>query len=83
MYSFGPIVAPTAAPNAAVPSCENGSARLVNGSIDQEGRIEVCIGGVWGSMCSSVWSNPSANAYVVCSQLGHRSLSSENNSTIM
>lgn len=51
-------------------SCKEGSVRLVNGSIEQEGRMEVCIGGIWGSVCSSGWSY--ANSYVACSQLGHR-----------
>ena len=50
--------------------CKEGSVRLVNGSIEQEGRVEVCIGGVWGSICSTAWNR--VNGYVVCSQLGHR-----------
>ena len=57
--------------------CQNGSVRLVNGNIEQEGRVEVCIGGIWGSMCASSWSNPSANGFVVCNQLGFRGLSRE------
>ena len=62
---------------APVQPCQEGSVRLVNGDIEQEGRVEVCIGGLWGSMCVSSWNNPSANGFVVCNQLGFRSLSSE------
>ena len=56
-------------------ACQEGAVRLVNGTFEQEGRVEVCIGGIWGSMCFSTWSNPSANRFVVCNQLGHRNLS--------
>ena len=43
--------------------------RLVNGTIDQEGRVEVCVNEVWGSICASGWTLNSA--YVVCKQLGY------------
>lgn len=56
-------------------ACQEGAVRLVNGTIEQEGRVEVCIGGIWGSMCFSTWNTPSANRFVVCNQLGHRSSS--------
>ena len=63
-------------------ACQEGSVRLVNGTIEQEGRVEVCIGGLWGSMCYSTWNNPSANRFVVCNQLGHRSSSGSINSCL-
>ena len=40
-----------------------------NGTIEQEGRVEVCVNGVWGSICSSGWTLTSA--YVACKQLGY------------
>ena len=43
----------------------------MNGSIYQEGRIEICVNGVWGSICGDGWStSTSTGAFVVCKQLG-------------
>ena len=51
-------------------NCTNGDIRLVNGSIDQEGRIEICANGVWGGICSSYgWDE--SDAFVICKQLGY------------
>ena len=41
----------------------------MGGAIAQEGRVEVCYEGVWGSICPSGWS--AIDAYVVCRQLGY------------
>ena len=43
--------------------------RLVGGSTEYEGRLEVCINGVWGSVCDNSWGNNDAT--VVCKQLGY------------
>ena len=50
-------------------NCTNGDVRLVNGSSPHEGRVEICVNEVWGSVCSNGWS--SYDAKVVCRQLGY------------
>ena len=49
--------------------CEEGSVRLADGVIEQEGRVEVCVHGVWGSVCDDGWDK--TDGLVVCSQMGY------------
>lgn len=54
--------------------CSNGDVRLVDGPEDRkyegrnyEGRLEICHGGEWGTICDNDINN--ASATVVCKQL--------------
>ena len=50
--------------------CEANDIRLVNGIIStQNGRVEVCVNGRWGLVCTNNWNN--ANSRVACRQLGY------------
>ena len=48
-------------------NCDNGEIRLVGGSTNREGRVEVCMNGRWGTVCNN---NQEGIAGYVCSQLG-------------
>ena len=49
--------------------CTTGHLRLMGGNIPNEGRVEICMNNVWGTVCGDSWS--STDATVVCRQLGY------------
>lgn len=48
--------------------CSSGDIRLRDGNNPYEGRVEVCVNEIWGTVCDDLWSG--ADARVVCRQLG-------------
>ena len=54
-----------------VPQCSStGSVRLVGGASSNEGRMEVCVNGMWGTVTYYQWD--SREVTVVCKQLGYQ-----------
>ena len=68
-----------------VPSnCSDGDVRLVGGATSNEGRVEICVNRVWGTVCRSTSSWSYSNTFifqegrVVCRQLGYQELGENN-----
>ena len=49
-------------------NCSDGDVRLVGGSTDNEGNVQICYNYAWGSVCDDSWGRTDSN--VVCRQLG-------------
>ena len=49
--------------------------RLVDGASENQGRLEVQISGLWGTVCDNFWDYPDAD--ITCRQLGFSKLSSD------
>ena len=50
-------------------SCQIGNVRLRGGLTPNEGRVEVCFDGRWGTVSDNGWSI--SDAEVLCQQLGY------------
>ena len=50
-------------------SCVEGDVRLVSGYLQQEGRLELCLRGVWSTICDTNFDQ--SDALVACAKLGY------------
>ena len=52
--------------------CTTGEVRLVGGTSNAEGRVEICLNDEWGTVCDQMWDVTDAG--VVCRQQGFNSV---------
>lgn len=51
-------------------NCTDGDLRLIGAMITNQGQLEVCVNGAWGSICDSEGVFTTTEAQVACRQLG-------------
>ena len=73
-YCYITILTTFATVNSVGSTCTYGDVRLVGGSNQYEGRVEVCINDQWGTVCDNSWGT--TDATTVCKQLGYAYTSS-------
>ena len=56
-------------------NCTNGKVRLADGLTSNQGRVEICINNVWGTVCDRGWDTLDGN--IVCKQLGYQAYGME------
>ena len=64
-----------------ISECTNGDTRLLDGKIEQEGRPEVCVNGIWSQICDIGWSV--IDGQVACLSLGYNGTTSKVINNIM
>ena len=52
-----------------VVKCKHGDIRLAGTSYNTIGRVELCLNGTWGTICSNGFDDKDAS--VICKQLGY------------
>ena len=50
-------------------NCTHGSLRFVDGNVKHEGRLEICINGLWGTICNNDWRD--SDSRIACKQLNY------------
>lgn len=50
--------------------CETGEIRLIGGASQNEGRLEICVNRLWGTVCGLNWDEK--DTAVVCGDLGYQ-----------
>ena len=57
--------------NVTASNCTDYDVQLVDGTTANEGKVLICINGVWGTVCDNEIS--SSDITVICRQLGYKS----------
>ena len=70
-YSYFFIFSVNVVSSVVVTECSTGAVRLVNGADKYEGQAQVCVNGVWGTICDNGWDKSDSNAF--CGELGFSS----------